>query len=378
MFMDKKNILIPALVFVLFAALYVMITLMAKNDMIFKSVWDIGHYLSIAEDGYEVYPCDPKIHYPMGDICGNVGWFPAWPMAVKILSFGQANFGIRVLPYLFGFMGFLFFYNLLAKLANQKAALLGLLALACSPTAFYFLTGFPYSFMLVLIVAYLYYLYEPKAPGRKYILPLLAVLISLCYPSAFLTAIIPFAMLINHYRKLAIFPGVVKIVKDLIYYIAPFALGPLLLSIYFYFKFDDFLLILHFQEKYDRHWGFPLGVIWQSLMHFKFTTDAHFMQIAHTYYTANFIILWYALIFFIFPPYRTKPELVIFVLLLFLFSPATGSVFSIWRHYVLLFPAVIMIACSPRPRWLKLVYIAFGLFLALAIYYPIFMKSYLV
>jgi hypothetical protein len=376
--MDKKRILIPVVVFLVFTALYASISLIRGNDFLFRPVWDIGHYLTIADRGYEVFPCDPKIHYPMGKICGNVGWFPAWPLAMKIFSLGQTAYGVRFLPYLFGLLGFVFFYNLLLRWADSKAALLGIIALAATPTGFYYLTGFPYSFILVLLIAYLYYLYEPKAPGRLYILPFLGILISLSYPSAFLTAIIPFVMVINNYRLKAKWPGVFKLIKDLLYYLVPFALGPFLLSLYFYFKFDDFLLILHFQEKYERNWDFPLAVIWQSMKYFQFSTNAHFMQIEHTYFAANFIILWYGLIFFIFAPYRTKPELVAYVLLLYLFSPATGTVFSIWRHYVLLIPAVMMIALSARPQWVKIVYIALGLFLALYIYFPEYIRSYLV
>jgi hypothetical protein len=376
--MGKKSILIPVSVFLLFSALYVSFSLIENNDFLFRPVWDIGHYQSVAERGYEVYPCDPAIHYPMGDICGNVGWFPAWPLALKILSVGQIAFGLRFLPYLFALLGFVLFYNLLLRLTNSKIALTGLIALAATPTAFYYLTGFPYSFILVLFAAYLYYLYIPKSPGRIYILPILAVLISLSYPSAFLTAIIPFVMIINQYRKKVLRPSITGLIKDMLYYVVPFALGPLLLSVYFYLKFDDFLLILHFQEKYERNWDFPLVVIWQSLKHFQFACEAHFMEIAHTYFAANFIILWYGLIFFVFAPYRTKPELVAYVMLLFLFSPATGSVFSIWRHYVLLIPAVMMIACSPRPPWVKYLFVALGLFLALAIYFPIYIRGFLV
>ncbi len=376
--MDKKHILIPIGVFVIFVALYVSISLIQGNDFLFRSVWDIGHYQSIAEKGYEVYPCDPAVHYPMGDICGNVGWFPAWPLAVKILSFGQVAFGLKYLPYLFTLLGFFFFYQLLLRWSDYKIALTGLIALTATPTAFYYLTGFPYSFILVLFTGYLYYLYKLNARGRTIILPALAILISLSYPSAFLAAVIPLVMIINRYRKKSQRPPFSALIKDLLYYLIPFALGPLILSIYFYFKFDDFLLILHFQEKYERNWGFPLAVIWQSLKHFQLTCGAHFMQIEHTYFAANFIVLWYGLIFFIFAPYRIKPELVAFVLLLFLFSPTTGSIFSIWRHYVMLIPAVMMIAMSPRPGWLKYAYIALGLFLALFIYFPIYIKGFLV
>ena len=81
--MDKKHILIPTGVFLVFSATYILFSVIAGNDFLFRAVWDICHYQSIAERGYEVYPCDPAVHYPMGDICGNVGWFPGWPLVIS-------------------------------------------------------------------------------------------------------------------------------------------------------------------------------------------------------------------------------------------------------------------------------------------------------
>jgi len=143
-------------------------------------------------------------------------------------------------------------------------------------------------------------------------------------------------------------------------------LGPLLLSAYFYFRFDDFLLFVHFQEKYSRGWDFPLTVITNSLLQFPIT------------YVENSTILFYGLTFIVFFRYRIKPELIVYLLVLFLFSPATGSVMSIYRHYLLLFPAAMVIGTSNRPLWLKLAYIAWGLSLAIMRFFPLFMKSRLI
>ena len=376
--MNWRNISIPIIVFIVFAGLYTAIAVSSDNDFFFRPVWDIDHYRSIADNGYEVRPCDPARDYPMGKICGNAGWFPGWPLAVKTLAIGQVDWGLKVLPYLFTLLGFVLLFKLTVRLAGRTEATIGLIALGAGPTAFYLLTGFPYGFMLFLFSAYLYCLYSPDLKARKYLMPLTAVMLSLSYPSAFLTAVIPAVWLINQYRLRAARPGLGMIVRDVLFYLIPFALGPLMLSLYFYLAHNDFLLILHFQEKYDRNWGFPLTVIWESLRNFQFSTGAHFMRIEHSYFAANFIILWYGLIFFLFAPWRTKPELSAYVLLLFLFSPTTGSVFSIWRHYVLLFPAALMIAQSTRPRWMKLAWAGVGLFLALFIYFPEFLRGYLV
>ncbi|MGW4688277.1 hypothetical protein ACWEPM_25765 [Streptomyces sp. NPDC004244] len=48
--------------------------------------WDAEHYLSIARTGYELFRCRER-HPDFPDVlCGNVAWFPGYPMAVRVLS----------------------------------------------------------------------------------------------------------------------------------------------------------------------------------------------------------------------------------------------------------------------------------------------------
>ena len=366
MAMTTRQTLTPVGIFAALAALYLTITIIGGSDLLFKPVWDIDHYRTIAERGYEVYPCDPAIHYPLGKICGNVGWFPAWPIALKVLSLGQVALGLKILPYLFGLFGFMLFFSLLVRLADGKAALIGTIALAATPNAFYYLTGFPYSFILFIFTAYLHLLYTPSRRGRRYLLPLTAFCLSLSYPSAFLAALIPTVMVFNQYRRRTPTTTPAMIARELLYHLIPFALGPLMLSLYFYIKFDDLLLIIHFQEKYARNWAFPLTVIWDSLLQFP------------ALYVENASALFYGLAFLLFAPYRLKPELVVFAAVLFFFSPATGSITSVYRHYIILFPVAMMMGTSQRPLWVKIAYIALGLALALFRFYPIFMGGRLI
>ena len=137
-------------------------------------------------------------------------------------------------------------------------------------------------------------------------------------------------MVFDQYRGRTSTATPAKITKELLYHLAPFVLGPLMLSLYFYVKFDDLLLIVHFQEKYARSWAFPLTVIWDSLLQFP------------ALYVENASVLFYGLAFLLFAPYRLKPELVAFAAVLFFFSPATGSITSVYRHYIILFPVAMM------------------------------------
>src|ERR1043165_2772170 len=52
------------------------------------SRWDSGHYLYIATNGYEYFPCAGKFGYPSNatEMCGNTGWFPGYPFLIKLLN----------------------------------------------------------------------------------------------------------------------------------------------------------------------------------------------------------------------------------------------------------------------------------------------------
>jgi hypothetical protein len=166
-------------------------------------------------------------------------------------------------------------------------------------------------------------------------------------------------MVLNSYLRHRRESSLRDLMRDLIYYLLPFALGPVLLSLYFYVKFDDVLLIVHFQEKYHRQWNFPLTVIWRSFLTYPALSPE------------NIVLLYFGFIFVVFARYRLRPELVVYFLVFYLFSPTTGSTMSIYRHYLLLFPAAMMIGTSERPSWIKIVYIALGLALSLLRLFPI-------
>ncbi|WP_369776880.1 hypothetical protein [Streptomyces sp. R33] len=48
--------------------------------------WDSDHYLSIAKTGYEMFRCRDRYADFPDVLCGNVAWFPGYPMAVRAVS----------------------------------------------------------------------------------------------------------------------------------------------------------------------------------------------------------------------------------------------------------------------------------------------------
>ncbi|MFF5705340.1 hypothetical protein ACFY7H_22990 [Streptomyces sp. NPDC012794] len=51
-----------------------------------RSRWDSAHYLSIARTGYEMFRCRDRYPDFRDVMCGNVAWFPGYPMAVRAVS----------------------------------------------------------------------------------------------------------------------------------------------------------------------------------------------------------------------------------------------------------------------------------------------------
>ncbi len=61
-------------------------------DQPYELLWlryDSGHYLQIAEKGYEIFPCAGRFGYPpdASEFCGNTGWFPGYPLLLNGLSY---------------------------------------------------------------------------------------------------------------------------------------------------------------------------------------------------------------------------------------------------------------------------------------------------
>ncbi|MER6203140.1 hypothetical protein ABT234_37945 [Streptomyces sp. NPDC001586] len=51
-----------------------------------RSRWDSTHYLSIAKTGYEMFWCRDRYPNFRDVMCGNVAWFPGYPMSVRAVS----------------------------------------------------------------------------------------------------------------------------------------------------------------------------------------------------------------------------------------------------------------------------------------------------
>jgi len=364
-----KKYLIPIAIYLIFIGLYIGLSKAENNDFLFQPVWDVQHYLDISEIGYQVYPCTPGVDGYAGQICGNSGWYPMWPIIVKIfrpLTGGSSRITFIGLAFIFSLIFFLTFFRFMEKQYDIKAAGITLSALAFGPASFYLITGFPYALFCLLFILYLILIYKQESTYRNIALFVLGLMISLTYPTGILIAVVPAIYYLFPADKSRIDVRSAGYWLKLTYYVLPFILGLFLLWTYFYFKFDDFFLQLHFQEKYHRTWAVPFWIMLKSLFKEPILSPE------------NLSILWFGLIFILFTPGKLKKELWIAGLVLYLFSLTTGTTMSIYRHYLLILPAYMMIGVSSRPLWLKILYIAIGLLISLKILFPLFMAYRLI
>ncbi|SYZ72660.1 membrane hypothetical protein [Candidatus Zixiibacteriota bacterium] len=363
-----KKYWIPAAIFIAFAGLYIGYSAYKNTRFLYRPVWDVAQYVDISERGYDAHPCTPT-DYPPGRICGNVGWYPLWPLliaAFRPLAGGSSQSAYLILSFLFSFLGLIFLFRFMDRKFGTIPATLTLASLVLGPASFYFLSGFPYALILFLFSFYMILLYFVKGPTREIGLFFTALAISLSYPSAMLFAIIPAVLQISDgkplVRNLRDYHFWLKLAKFTI----PFILGPLLLWSYFYFRFDDFFLQLHFQEKYHRTAEIPFVTIFKSLTRYPIFSPE------------NGVILWYGLILLLFIPYGIGAELWLTAIVLYLFSLSTGTTLSIYRHYLIIFPAYMIIGASRRPLWFRILFILLGLLLAVLIMFPGFISNRLI
>jgi hypothetical protein len=64
------------------------VTVLAATVAGRRDRWDSGNYLKIAGHGYSQAHCVPKVGNPFtaADWCGTVGWFPLYPLAMRLVG----------------------------------------------------------------------------------------------------------------------------------------------------------------------------------------------------------------------------------------------------------------------------------------------------
>ncbi len=336
-----------------------------------KGWWDAGHYRTIAATGY-YYKIQPD-----GAIKTNITWFPGYPLLLRAAFrlTGRASLAVLILAYgLFTLNAYLMFFYM-RRQWRLNAAVITTAAFCFFPTSFYFQLGFPYNLVITLMLVYLFAEHWTSRPltaaGVKFTA---AFWMALSYPTAWIFDIVPLTSLaLNEIKR-----GTALIRRPEEYRrtagkallcIAPFALGLLTVSLFYYVTFGDFFLINSLQKtQFGRSWANPFGVILRE-----------FMSVRNIWTGRNtLVVIVFATAMGIFYSSSLPFGFLLFTLCGLLFSPFTGSMEAVYRHYVLLFPAYMTIGLSRRPVFIKVLFLIAVFLAGLKFYFAPFLNHDLV
>jgi len=335
----NKRIVRPTVVF----AVYLVLALLflssgeRKYDSMLRTLiqWDGQHYLSIARSGYEQFPCQGQPSL----ICGNVGWFPVYPMVARGVGtvlrwfFGlDMRWGMLITSWLALWLALMLLYRLVANRFDNRTALLSVIALLLFPSSFYFLTAFPYS--LYLLLALMVFTLLDSERYLACVIP--AGLLAATYPSGIVIGLPLLWVLIARWKVLSSRKRL-----ELVGAIAAVGAGLLLYGLYYWYRFGDFLLYVHFQSKpyYAHQAAFPLVTIVKSLMELP---TAHPVWIMLVLVIATLALLYNR---------RLPVSWQLYLFGILLFTPSAGTTVSYYRHIIVAFPIAVMVATAFSSRW---------------------------
>lgn len=385
-FIKNRDFLIPALLVLIFIVIN-LFTLQFEPLKYYNlsrnlSQWDGQHYSSIASEGYQIEDCHPA--YPKDYICGNVGWFPIYPMMGKLFSWlpFSAAWILIILSWLSLLIASVLLYNLVKKKFSEKSAVVSLVLMFLFPTSFYFLTAFPYSLFL-LVTSIIFWQIE-KSDFK--LLFITSGLLAVTYPSGIVITLPILYLLIRNYKsysnkdKLSLSMAV----------ISP-GIALLLYAFYYYLKFDNFFLYTDFQGQnyFDHHLSFPLylffkdifvnmNLLWsdyQSLS--KFNIGRYIIEL-------RYVPVWISLVLmliFTTVLYSKKLDISwqIFMFGILLFTPTFGTTDCYYRHIIVAFPFFVMggVIFESRRKYLLIPYLLITIYLAYFFYQPLYRVSQL-
>jgi len=358
-YLKSKSFWIPTALFVIFLSSFIVVmqTGQVKYYDLSRTLsqWDGQHYLSIARDGYRKFPCAYNASY----ICGNIGWFPFYPLVGWLLSLGglfNVDWVLLIISWLSCWLALLLLCSIVEKKHGLTAAGYTAAAMLLYPASFYFLTSFPYSLYLLMAVI-LFFLLDRH---RYALLWPLTLALSVTYPSGLVAALPVAYTLVSRWKS--------ESIRDKVWLslgtVAP-AVGLILYGMYYKLKFGDFFLYQHFQAQgyYAHEISFPFSVIYDT---FKF----------QNFNSPIFLILLFLVITLVlFYTRKVSVRWQLFMFAVLLFTPTFGTTDCYYRHVVVAFPLFMMVGYSANSFWRRLLFPAYilgSLVLMWKIFVPMF------
>lgn len=356
-FFRQKSFLIPFGAWVIFCS--VMVALMCVSGsysslMRTLTQWDGQHYLSIARDGYEMFPCPGMPGY----ICGNIGWFPFYPVVSAIVSLFGVDTRISVLAVSWTalLLALILMHRLVSRRLGTTAALWSMVALLLSPASFYLLTAFPYSILLLLSLL----AFDMMESGAFRLLWLPVGMAAVTYPSGIVLTLPVVFILITSWRSLTSHAK-----GHLVTAIGSAAGAIAIYFLYYWWEFGDFWLYVKFQGQsyYAHEPTFPLITIFRSFSELPLS-DPRLIALTFAlgasaiFFSRKLPVTWH-----------------IWLWGILLFTPTMGTTDCYYRHVVIVFPlaALVGLAASDGKRRI----LAFGaIALGAVLMWKVYLSAY--
>jgi len=246
------NRIVPPLLAFLLARLLLFLAAQSTGiDFFEPETWkrfDSNHYLSIAKQGFTLYPCTTEDHSTSHTWCGTSGWFPGYPLLIQSVSFLFPTLGwtAMVLSAVLHLACLILLWNGFLETSFKKESLLCLLLAAFFPGQVYHHAIFPISLLTLFTMLFFYYLIKKNIISAG----LAAAGAGFSYPSGILLPGIGFLYLLMQ-----------KKVKSGLLLMSLGCLGPAMAALVFQVQVGHWDAYFKVHQKYDHTLSNPLATL---------------------------------------------------------------------------------------------------------------------
>ena len=347
---------LPLFLFLL-SQLFLVLILHFEGQQYFNHItwirWDAGHYIQIAKEGYNFFPCAGHFGYPEDatEMCGNAGWFPGYAWLVKGLSVFFSD--IKVLSHFTSKIMFLLSLMAFAAILKLDRINLRNILIMLIPSfwfgSIYYSSSFPMStIMFTMLIGIFFFIRNQKL---------------LCYFMCLLAATIyPTGILFSTVLSITSFFFIEGTLKRKLTAIYPMLFGLLGLGLVFlslHIQTGEWSAFLQIQSKYGHGIHNPLENIWRTLKSLNW--DLNDQQNYIILQSLIIVILYVNTLVYFIKNQLYKEKLFLLAFLFFnvylLFPWTVGGNLSVYRSESLLMPASLMYQKLPA-KWLGLLSLA--------------------
>lgn len=330
-------------IFVLFYSLFYFSVAFLKGFNPFDAAtwirFDSGHYIAIAMNGYEFFPCAGKFGFPENSKswCGNTGWFPGYSMLVFFVS--KTGVGFQTAAVVLSQIFLVAFSIVLTRILCFKTLDRNGLLLICISALWtggvYYAAAFPISLLVFMIFIAI----ESFCRKQILICSLACLIASISYSTGFLLgfAISLWSFLIFENQKTRI--------TNIFLFSLSSILGVVIYFGYLNYQFGVWNAFILVQEKY----GHGLRMPFVSILHFilDFPLKGNVYNIIAYAQSIIEVVLFVLLSVFVWRKKKTLEGMVLIAYFIytfyFVFPWAVGGDLSHYRAEALLISAVLLI-----------------------------------